>query len=45
MIRLQKILLSSNAAKLKAVRKVTQDNLGKNIAEVDDVRNLEQKNG
>jgi RNA-directed DNA polymerase len=43
MIRLQKILLSSNAAKLKAVRRVTQDNLGKKTAGVDNVKNLEPK--
>lgn len=29
MIQLQKILINSKAAKLKAVRKVTQDNTGK----------------
>lgn len=44
MFRLQKILISSKAAKLKAVRRVTQDNLGKKTAGVDDVKNLEPKN-
>ena len=44
MIRLQKILISSKAAKLKAVRRVTQDNLGKKTAGVDNVKNLEPKN-
>ena len=43
MTRLQKILLSSNAAKLKAVRRVTQDNLGKKTAGVDNVKYLEPK--
>jgi RNA-directed DNA polymerase len=43
MVRLQKILLSSNAATLKAVRRVTQGNLGKKTVVVDNVRNLEQK--
>jgi len=41
MIRLQKILISSKAAKLKAGRRVTQDNLGKKTASVDN--NLEPK--
>jgi RNA-directed DNA polymerase len=43
MIRLQKILISSKGAKLKAVRRVTQDNLGKKTAGVDNVKNLEPK--
>jgi len=45
MTRLQKILLSSNAAKLKAVRRVTQENLGKKTGGVDNVKYLEPKNG
>lgn len=36
--RLQKILLSSQAAKLKAVRRVTQDNRGKKTAGVDGIK-------
>lgn len=44
MTRLQKILISSKAAKLKAVRRVTQDNLGKKTAGVDNVKNIEPKN-
>lgn len=44
MVRLQKFLISSKAAKLKAVRRVTQDNLGKKTAGVDNVKNLEPKN-
>ena len=43
MVRLQKILISSKGAKLKAVRRVTQDNLGKKTAGVDKVKNLEPK--
>ena len=31
MVRLQKILISSKAAKLKAIRRVTQNNLGKKM--------------
>ena len=38
MYRLQKILLSSQAAKLKAVRRVTQDNRGKKTAGVDGIK-------
>ena len=38
MFRLQKILLSSQAAKLKAVRRVTQDNRGKKTAGVDGIK-------
>lgn len=40
MVRLQKILISSKAAKLKAVRRVTQDNLGKKTAGVDNLKFL-----
>jgi RNA-directed DNA polymerase len=40
MIRLQKILISSKAAKLKAVRRVTQDNLGKRTAGVDNIKSV-----
>jgi RNA-directed DNA polymerase len=38
MYRLQKILLSSQAAKLKAVRRVTQDNRDKKTAGVDGIK-------
>lgn len=38
--RLQKLLTSSHAAKLLAVRKVTQDNRGKRTAGVDGVKSL-----
>lgn len=41
MIRLQKILINSKAAKLKAVRRVTQDNIGKTTASVDNIKNLQ----
>nr|WAK85038.1 hypothetical protein [Amicula sp. isolate GU52X-4 cfCalB7] len=44
MIKFQKILISSKAAKLKAVRRVTQDNLGKKTAGVANVKSLEAKN-
>lgn len=40
MFRLQKILINSKAAKLKAVRRVTQDNLGKKTAGVDGVKSI-----
>ena len=40
MSKLQKLLLKSNAAKLLAVRKVTQDNQGKNTAGIDGVSKL-----
>jgi RNA-directed DNA polymerase len=40
MRKLQKLLLKSNAAKLLAVRKVTQDNQGKKTAGVDGIRKL-----
>ena len=40
MRKLQKLLLKSNAAKLLAIRKVTQDNQGKKTAGVDGVRKL-----
>lgn len=40
MRKLQKLLMKSNAAKLLAVRKVTQDNQGKKTAGVDGVRKL-----
>jgi RNA-directed DNA polymerase len=39
-IRLQKILITSQAAKLKAVRRVTQDNRGKKTAGIDDIKLL-----
>ncbi|HJZ59528.1 MAG TPA: group II intron reverse transcriptase/maturase, partial [Gemmataceae bacterium] len=38
--RLQKLLLDNRAAKLLAVRRVTQDNSGKNAAGVDGVKSL-----
>nr|AVR57702.1 hypothetical protein [Halamphora calidilacuna] len=38
MFRLQRILLSSQAAKLKAVRRVTQDNRGKKTAGMDGIK-------
>jgi RNA-directed DNA polymerase len=38
--RLQRLLLTSRAAKLLAVRRVTQDNRGKKAAGVDGVKNL-----
>lgn len=38
--RLQKLLMKSRSAKLLAVRKVTQDNLGKKTAGVDGVKSL-----
>src|SRR5262245_47415730 len=38
--RLQRLLLKSPAAKLLAVRRVTQDNQGKNTAGVDGVKSL-----
>src|SRR5207244_8198197 len=37
---LQKLLLSSRAAKLIAVRRVTQDNMGKKTAGVDGIRSV-----
>jgi RNA-directed DNA polymerase len=37
---LQKVLINSTAAKLKAVRRVTQDNKGKNTAGIDNIKNL-----
>lgn len=40
MIRFQKILINSKSAKLKAVRRVTQDNLGKKTAGIDGVKFL-----
>ena len=40
MRRLQRLLLTSRAAKLLAVRRVTQDNRGKKAAGVDGVKNL-----
>ena len=40
MFRLQKILITSQAAKLKAVRRVTQDNRGKRTAGIDGVKSL-----
>lgn len=43
MRKLQKLLLKSNAAKLLAVRKVTQDNQGKNTAGIDGVSKLTPK--
>ena len=41
--KLQRLLLKSQAAKLLAVRKVTQDNQGKNTAGVDGVKSLMPK--
>ncbi|WP_346341737.1 reverse transcriptase N-terminal domain-containing protein [[Phormidium] sp. ETS-05] len=41
--RLQKLMLHSKAAKLLAVRRVTQDNQGKKIAGVDGVKSLSPK--
>src|SRR5262245_24551070 len=38
--RLQKLLMKSRAAKLLAVRRVTQDNQGKNTAGVDGIKSL-----
>ena len=38
--RLQRLLMTSQAAKLLAVRRVTQDNRGKKTAGVDGVKNL-----
>src|ERR1700732_1599231 len=38
--KLQKLLLKSEAARLLAVRRVTQDNQGKKTAGVDGVKNL-----
>src|SRR5215218_10504248 len=38
--RLQKLLLHSRAAKLLAVRRITQDNTGKNTAGIDGVKSL-----
>src|ERR671933_2589153 len=38
--RLQKLLLKSRAAKLLAVRRVTQDNRGKQTAGVDGIKSL-----
>jgi RNA-directed DNA polymerase len=38
--RLQRLLLNSRAAKLLAVRKVTQDNQGKKTAGIDGVKSL-----
>lgn len=40
MFRLQKILITSQAAKLKAVRRVTQDNRGKRIAGIGGIKSL-----
>ena len=40
--KLQRLLIKSRAAKLLAVRKVTQDNRGKRTAGVDRVKNLSQ---
>jgi RNA-directed DNA polymerase len=39
-IRLQKILVRSKAAKLKAIRKVTQDNIGKRTPGVDGIESI-----
>src|SRR5213082_1810760 len=38
--KLQKLLLKSRAAKLLAVRRVTQDNQGKNTAGIDGIKSL-----
>ena len=39
-MRLQKILVRSKAAKLKAIRKVTQDNIGKKTPGVDGIKSI-----
>lgn len=39
--RFQKILIRSKAAKLKAIRRVTQDNKGKRTAGVDNIKILQ----
>lgn len=41
--KLQRLLIKSRAAKLLAVRKVTQDNRGKRTAGVDGIKNLSNK--
>jgi RNA-directed DNA polymerase len=41
--KLQKLLLKSSAARLLAVRRVTQDNQGKQTAGVDDVKSVPPK--
>jgi len=41
MTRLQKILMNLKAAKQKAVRRVTQDNIGKKTAGIDNIKNLQ----
>ena len=41
--RLQRLLLKSRAAKLLAVRRVTQDNRGKHTAGVDGIKSLTPK--
>jgi len=41
--RLQKLLIKSYYARLLAVRKVTQDNKGKNTAGVDGVKSVKPK--
>ena len=39
-MRLQKILVRSKAAKLKAIRKVTQDNVGKKTSGIDGIKSI-----
>jgi len=41
--KLQKLLLKSEAARLLAVRRVTQDNLGKKTAGIDGVKSVQPK--
>ena len=43
--RLQKLLLKSRAAKLLAVRRVTQDNQGKQTAGIEGIKSLTPPNG
>jgi RNA-directed DNA polymerase len=40
MFLLQKLLITFQAAKLKAVRRVTQDNWGKRTAGIDGIKSL-----
>ena len=41
--KLQRLLLKSRAAKLLAVRRITQDNRGKRTAGIDGIKNLKPK--
>ena len=43
MFRLQKILITSQASKLKAVKRVTQDSRGTRTAEIDGMKALPPK--